>query len=153
MLAKFEKCHWRHLVDNFVATESGTNWWSYLSICQIGQIWLMKQLKSVLPQKSFRILISLEEKSPAGIVIGAQCDPDRLDCQQGEGAVLCLSLSYRHIFSCPDTVWGQLKTWLCHSLSHYFDLGTHRDILDTCDLWDIWSEWWENTICPKKRKR
>ena len=45
----------------------------------------------------------MEEKSPAGLVIGAQCDPDRLDCQQGGGAVLCLSFSYHHIFSCPDT--------------------------------------------------
>ena len=35
-------------------------------------------------------------------------------------------------FSCAGTVWGQLITWLCQSLSHYFDFGTHRDILDTC---------------------
>ena len=38
----------------------------------------------------------------------------------------------KSVFICPDTVWGQLNTWLCHSLSHYFDFGTHRDILDTC---------------------
>ena len=26
----------------------------------------------------------------------------------------------------------------------------HRAILETCDLWDIWSEWWEDMNWPKK---
>ena len=25
-----------------------------------------------------------------------------------------------------------------------------RAILDTCDLWDIWSEWWGDMTWPKK---
>ena len=28
-----------------------------------------------------------------------------------------------------------------------------RAILDTCDLWDIWSEWWGYMTWPKKRQR
>ena len=28
-----------------------------------------------------------------------------------------------------------------------------REILDTCELWDIWSDWWENTTWPTKRQR
>ena len=40
------------------------------------------------------------------------------------------------------------------SLSHPpFGFGTHRDILDTCDLWDIWSEWWESMTRPTKGQR
>ena len=40
-------------------------------------------------------------------------------------------LSQSLIFSCPDTVWGQLNTSLTHSLTHSlsqgFEFGTHRD--------------------------
>ena len=34
-----------------------------------------------------------------------------------------------------------------------FDFGTHRDALDTCDLSNIWSKWWENMTWPTKRQR
>ena len=27
-----------------------------------------------------------------------------------------------------------------------------RAILETCDLWDIWSEWWGDKTWPKKRQ-
>ena len=41
--------------------------------------------------------------------------------------------------SCPE----QLNRWPCCSLSHWpFDFDMQRATQETCDLWDIWSEWW-----------
>ena len=38
------------------------------------------------------------------------------------------------VFSCPE----QLNRWPCHSVSQSL----------TCDLWDIWSELWEDMVWP-----
>ena len=50
-------------------------------------------------------------------------------------------------FSCPQ----QLNRWPCHSLtdslSHFY-FWHYRVTLETCDLWDIWSEWWGNMTWP-----
>ena len=39
-----------------------------------------------------------------------------------------------------------------HSLTEWetFWKHNHRVTLETCDLWDIWSEWWEDMTCPTK---
>ena len=48
------------------------------------------------------------------------------------------------LFSCPQ----QLNRWPCHSVSHslthwrYFYFWHYRVTPETCDLLDIWSEWW-----------
>ena len=47
-----------------------------------------------------------------------------------------------YIFSCPK----QLNRWPCHSLTHSlthstFTFDIQRANPETCDLWDIWSEW------------
>ena len=53
------------------------------------------------------------------------------------------------IFSCPQ----QLIRWPCHwltdSLTHFY-FWHYRVTLETCDLWDICSEWWEYMTWPKK---
>ena len=59
------------------------------------------------------------------------------------------------IFSCPDFCLGQLYTYPCHSLSCSltptpFTFWHSRAILETYDLWDIWSEWWGDMTWPKK---
>ena len=66
------------------------------------------------------------------------------------------SLLFLIIFSCPQ----QLNRWPCHSLSHSlthsvthsltFTFAIQRATLDTCDLWDIWSEWWGDMKIFKK---
>ena len=48
-------------------------------------------------------------------------------------------------FSCPQ----QLNRWPCHSLSNFY-FWHYRVTLETCDLWDIWSEWWGDMTWPKK---
>ena len=64
-------------------------------------------------------------------------------------------------FSSSDT--GQLNKWdTCYNLQEPRDnlkepgvtiwFWNTREILDTCDLLDIWSEWWENMNWPKKDK-
>ena len=56
------------------------------------------------------------------------------------------------LFSCPE----QLNRWPCHSLtqsitdSGYFYFWHYRVTLETCDLWDICSEWWEDMTWPKE---
>ena len=44
------------------------------------------------------------------------------------------------LFSCPE----QLNRWPCHSLTHWltedFTTWQKKATLETCDLWDIWSE-------------
>ena len=55
-----------------------------------------------------------------------------------------------HIFCCPDRVCGQLNRWPCHWLTEsltqwatfwFWNIFWHkRATLETCDLWDIWSE-------------
>ena len=48
-------------------------------------------------------------------------------------------LSFFCIFSCPE----QLNRWQCHWLTQgTFTFDIYRVTLETCDLWDIWSEWW-----------
>ena len=50
------------------------------------------------------------------------------------------------IFSCPK----QLNRWPCHSLTQPpFKKHNNRAILETCDLWDIWSGWWGDMTWPK----
>ena len=55
------------------------------------------------------------------------------------------------IFSCPaDSSIGDFVT---HWLTEWpFKTHTNRVTLETCDLWDIWSEWWGNMTWPKKRQ-
>ena len=62
---------------------------------------------------------------------------------------ICALLQFQCIFfSCPQ----QLNRWPCHSLSHSltkdFTNWHYRVTLETCDLWDIWSEWWGNMTWP-----
>ena len=50
------------------------------------------------------------------------------------------------IFSCPE----QLNRWPCHWLTRSVSQSTltfdiQRAVLETCDHWDIWSEWWGET--------
>ena len=59
----------------------------------------------------------------------------------------------RSFFSCPE----QLNRWPCHWLtdslteSHStFSFDIQRATLETCDLLDICSEWWEDMTWPKK---
>ena len=40
---------------------------------------------------------------------------------------------HRILFSCPE----QLNRWPCHWLTDWL-----KAIPETCDLWNIWSEWW-----------
>ena len=54
--------------------------------------------------------------------------------------------------SVQTRVW-QLNRWHCHSLTHslsesHFWFDTQRATLETCDLWDIWSEWWGDMTWP-----
>ena len=52
------------------------------------------------------------------------------------------------LFSCPE----YLNRWPCHWLSHWlsdFWFWHYRVTLETCDIWDIWSEWWEDMTWPK----
>ena len=52
------------------------------------------------------------------------------------------------IFSCPE----QLNRWpqsVSQSLKTLL-LDIQRATLETCDLWDIWSEWWEDMTWPKQ---
>ena len=52
------------------------------------------------------------------------------------------------LFSCPE----QLNRWPCHWLTHWlsdFLFWHYRVSLETCDLWDIWSEWWGDMTWPK----
>ena len=53
-------------------------------------------------------------------------------------------------FSCPEQLnIGDLVTnSLTESLT--FTFAIQRAILETCDLWDICSEWWEDMTWPKK---
>ena len=59
-------------------------------------------------------------------------------------------------FSCPE----QLNRWPCHSvtdwLTHSLTQGTllidiQRATQETCDLWDLWLEWWGDMNWPKKK--
>ena len=46
-------------------------------------------------------------------------------------------------FSCPE----QLNRWPCHGLTDSlsdFWFWHYTVTLETCDLWNIWSEWWED---------
>ena len=48
-------------------------------------------------------------------------------------------------FSCPE----QLNRWPCHWLTHSLTVLLLLTLtLETCDLWDIWSEWWGNMTWP-----
>ena len=56
-------------------------------------------------------------------------------------------------FSCPE----QLNRWPCHSLTQSVTdslrtllLDRKRATLETCDLWDIWSEWWGDMTWLRK---
>ena len=55
-----------------------------------------------------------------------------------------VSIFFFLFFSCPE----QLNRWPCHSLTNSvtdwltFTFDIQRAILETCDHWDIWSEWW-----------
>ena len=54
------------------------------------------------------------------------------------------------IFSCPE----QLNRWPCHWLTHSlsdFWFWHYRVALETCDLWDICSEWWGDLVWPQNR--
>ena len=57
------------------------------------------------------------------------------------------------LFSCPE----QLNRWPCHSLTDWvsewvtFRFWHYSVALETCDLWDIWSEWWGDLIWPQNR--
>ena len=61
-----------------------------------------------------------------------------------------INLSKGLVFSCPQ----QLNRWPCHSVTQsltdwqYFYFWHYRVTLETCDLWDIWSEWWGNMTWP-----
>ena len=57
------------------------------------------------------------------------------------------------IFSCPE----QFNRWPCHSVTDWLThslrtllIVIQRATLETCDLWDICSEWWEDMTWPKK---
>ena len=39
------------------------------------------------------------------------------------------------------------------TMANTFRKHLSRAIFETCDLWDIWSEWWENMTWPTKRQR
>ena len=51
------------------------------------------------------------------------------------------------LFSCPE----QLNRWPCHWLTEWvtFRFWHYRVTLETCDLWDFWSEWWGDMTWPK----
>ena len=60
------------------------------------------------------------------------------------GKTLCAFCAI--FFSCPE----QLNRWPCHSLTHWltdwltegtFTFEIQRATRETCNLWDIWSEW------------
>ena len=61
------------------------------------------------------------------------------------------------VLAVQTRVW-QLNRWPCHSVSqsvtHWvrFLILTIRVTLETCDLWDIKSEWWEDLTWPTKRQ-
>ena len=48
--------------------------------------------------------------------------------------------------------WGDM-TWPKLTITMTFREHPQRAILETCDLWDIWSEWWGDMTWPKKRQR
>ena len=69
-----------------------------------------------------------------------------------ESGKTCLSL-----LSCPE----QLNRWPCHCLTHWLtDSVTHGILLIdiqkvtqlTCDLWEIWSDWWGDITWPKQQQ-
>ena len=75
------------------------------------------------------------------------------------GAQTCLpTCAGTHcIYPCPTFVYP--CHWLTDSLTHSlteslthrgFTFWHERAILETCDLWDIWSEWWRYMIWPRK---
>ena len=47
--------------------------------------------------------------------------------------------------SIGDLVTDWLSEWVTFWFWHY------RVTLETCDLWDIWSEWWGDLIWPQNR--
>ena len=56
-----------------------------------------------------------------------------------------LKANIKYILSCPE----HLNRWPCHSLTHsIFTFDLQRATLETCDLWDILSEWWGNMTWP-----
>ena len=58
-----------------------------------------------------------------------------------------ISAHWWYVFSCPE----QLNRWPCHSLSQSvteFYFWHYRVTLETCDLWDICSEWLEDMTWP-----
>ena len=72
---------------------------------------------------------------------------------QGHHYMICSSLTKFDFFSCPE----QLNRWPCHWLTHWLTQGTlpidiQRATHETCDLWDLWSEWWGYMTWPKKRQ-
>ena len=68
-------------------------------------------------------------------------------------SVNCYQYCQIWVFSCPQ----QLNRWPCHwltdSLTHWlshstFTFDIKRATQDTCDLWNIWSEWWGDLTWP-----
>ena len=86
---------------------------------------------------------ALRNHYPAKIM-QKRCVSDRLRKVHTSIEVFTMSLVWLFIFSCPQ----QLNRWPCHSLTNwgYFYFWHYRVTLETCDLWDIWSEWWGNNF-------
>ena len=66
--------------------------------------------------------------------------PGRLsDWQCLLGTLLPRAWYLSFVFCCPE----QLNRWPCHWLTdRTLLIDIQRVTLETCDLWDIWSEWW-----------
>ena len=52
----------------------------------------------------------------------------------------------KYVFSCLSRTAQNVTLSLTHSVTFTFDI--QRATLETCDLWDIWSEWWGNMTSP-----
>ena len=92
-----------------------------------------KQLSSEVDIVDVRLVISL----PISMSFPFQTEL-KFGKEMTSRSEVILLLLFSFIFSCPHT--AQLVTWSLTdwSLSH------------CTDLWDIWSEWWENMTWPQK---
>ena len=71
-------------------------------------------------------------------------------CDDDEDETWCLIFALC-FFRCPE----QLNRWPCHWVTESLTQGTllidiQRATQETCDLWDIWLEWWGDMNWPKK---
>ena len=81
---------------------------------------------------------------------GGGCWRWRSSNREGKILIIIWHTPIMWFLAVHNSLIGDLVThWVTHSLRTLL-IVIQRATLETCDLWDIWSEWWEDMTWPKK---